>query len=73
MLHIFPIPDLGLWTLRFYLVIPYIYINKVSNKTMKAAVIKRLYNTDTNNRRIKQITKNVIINTLHIPAEVDRK
>lgn len=40
---------------------------------MKIAAIKRLYNTDRNNRRIKRITKNAIINTAHIPAEVDRK
>lgn len=64
---------LGSWTLRFCLVIPYIYIKKVNNKAMKTAAIKRLYNTDTNNRRIKRITKNAIINTAHIPAEVDRK
>ena len=39
---------------------------------MKTAAIKRLYNTDTNNRRIKRITKNAIINTDHITAEVER-
>mgnify|MGYP006924662704 FL=1 len=43
------------------------------NKAMKTAAIKKLYNTDTNNCRIKRITKNAIINTAHIPAEVDRK
>lgn len=40
---------------------------------MKTAAIKRLYNTDTNNRRIKRIMKNAITNIAHIPAEVDRK
>lgn len=40
---------------------------------MKTAAIKRLYNTETNNLRIKRITKNAIINTAHILAEVDRK
>jgi len=43
------------------------------NKEMKTAAIKKLYKTDTNNRRIKRITKNAIINTAHIPAEVHRK
>lgn len=40
---------------------------------MKTIAIKRLYSTDTNNRRIKRIMKNAVINTTHIPAEVDRK
>lgn len=40
---------------------------------MKTAAIKRLYSTDTNNRRRKQAMKNAIINIAHIPAEVDRK
>lgn len=50
-----------------------IEINNVNNKAMKTAAIKRLYNTDINNRRIKRTTKNAIINTAHIPAEVDKK
>lgn len=40
---------------------------------MKTAAIKRLYNTDINNRRIKRITKKAIIATTHIPADVDSK
>ncbi|CEN32972.1 Uncharacterised protein [Porphyromonas cangingivalis] len=40
---------------------------------MKTAAIKRLYNTDTNNRRIKRITKNATISNNHVPADMDRK
>lgn len=40
---------------------------------MKTAAIKRLYSTDTNNRRIKRIMKKATIRDNHIPAEVDKK